>query len=204
MRVAALAVILRRVKPMALLALLASLVGCSASTTERLKLPPLEAVAHVDLGRYVGSWYEIANFPQRFQRGCVASTATYSVRDDGEIDVLNRCREGALDAPERRALGRARVVDAATNAKLEVSFFRPFWGDYWVIDLDPDYAWAVVGHPGRDYLWILSRTSTMPEATYQAIVGRLEKSGYETARIVRTQQPPGARPFEVPRPAPPG
>jgi apolipoprotein D and lipocalin family protein len=191
-------------KRLALLVALASLAGCSASTTERLKLPPLDTVAKVDLGRYVGSWYEVASFPQRFQRGCVASTATYTARDDGEIDVLNRCREGALDAPERRALGRARVVDAATSAKLEVSFFRPFWGDYWVIDLDPGYAWAVVGHPGRDYLWILSRTPTMPDATYEAIVDRLRKSGHETARLVRTQQPPGARPFEVPGAAPPG
>ncbi len=188
----------------AALTALTCLAGCTASTTDRLKLPPLETVAHVDLGRYVGSWYEIANFPQSFQRGCVASTATYTARDDGEIDVLNRCREGAIDAPERSALGRARVVDPSTNAELEVSFFRPFWGDYWVIDLDADYRWAVVGHPGRDYLWILSRTPTMPEATYQAIVSRLQTKGYETARLVRTPQPPGARPFEVPRPAPPG
>lgn len=162
--------------------------GCAGSTTERLRLPPLETVAHVDLSRYLGTWYEIASFPQSFQRGCTATTATYTLRADGEIDVLNRCRQGSLDGQEKTARGRARVVDASTNAKLEVSFFRPFWGDYWIIDLAADYAYAVVGHPGRDYLWILSRTPTMPEPTYQAILARLQGRRYETSRLVRTLQ----------------
>lgn len=173
-------------KPLAILATLAALAGCSASTTKRLRLPPLATVAHVDLARYVGTWYEIASFPQRFQQGCVATTATYTVRDDGDIDVLNRCRKDTLDGPEKSALGRARVVDSATNAKLEVSFFRPFWGDYWIVDLGPDYDYAVVGHPGRDYLWILSRAPAMPEATYEEILGRLEAQGYDTSRLRRT------------------
>ena len=175
-------------KPAALIAFLSGLAGCSASTTERLRLPPLRTVAHVDLGRYVGTWYEIANFPQSFQRGCTATTATYTIREDGDIDVLNRCRKGSPDGEEKSARGRARVVDRSTNAKLEVSFFRPFWGDYWIIDLADDYSYAVVGHPGRDYLWILSRTPTMPDAIYQAILGRLRAEGYETSRLVRTMQ----------------
>lgn len=162
--------------------------GCAASTTERLRLQPLETVAYVELSRYLGTWYEIAKFPQNFQRGCTATTATYTLRADGEIDVLNRCREGAIDGPEKSALGRARVVDRSTNAKLEVSFFRPFWGDYWIIDLSDDYSYAVVGHPGRDYLWILARTPTMPEATYQSVVTRLQAQGHETSRLVRTLQ----------------
>ena len=163
---------------------------CASTTTERLHLPPLQTVAHVDLGRYLGTWYEIASFPQSFQRGCTGTTATYTLRADGEIDVLNRCRLGSLDGKEKAALGRARLVDRTTNAKLEVSFFRPFWGPYWIIDLAPDYAYAVVGHPGRDYLWILSRTPTMSEATYQTIVTRLQAQGYETSRLVRTVQRP--------------
>jgi apolipoprotein D and lipocalin family protein len=162
--------------------------GCATGTTERLRLPPLPTVAHVDLSRYLGTWYEIANFPQSFQRGCTATTATYTLRADGDIDVLNRCRKGAVDGEEKSALGRARVVDRATNAKLEVSFFRPFWGDYWIIDLSDDYSYAVVGHPGRDYLWILARTPTMTEATYQSIVTRLQAQGYEASRLVRTLQ----------------
>src|SRR5512144_3149660 len=166
--------------------------GCATSTTERLRLPPLETVAHVDLARYLGTWYEIANFPQSFQRGCTATTATYTLRADGDIDVLNRCRKGSIDGKEKSALGRARVVDRSTNAKLEVSFFRPFWGDYWIIDLSDDYSYAVVGHPGRDYLWILARNPTMAEATYQSIVTRLQAQGYETSRLVRTLQVPGS------------
>lgn len=174
-------------------------VGCAATTTERLGLPPLEAVAQVDLARYTGTWYEIARFPQRFQRGCTGSTATYAPRDDGDIDVLNRCLIDSLDGEEKTASGRARVVDRSTNAKLEVSFFRPFWGDYWIIDLAEDYSYAVVGHPSRDYLWILSRTAAMAEATYLGIVTRLAAQGYETERLVRTPQrsaPPPAAPAE--------
>ena len=173
----------------ALLLLFGPLVGgCAATTTERLHLPPLQTVAHVDLGRYVGTWYEIASFPQRFQRNCAATTATYTARTDGDIDVLNRCRDRTVDGPERVSHGRARVVDRRTNARLEVSFFRPFWGDYWIIDLDDDYAYAVVGHPGRDYLWILSRTPTLDPAVYERIVARLAAAGYETNRLVRTAQ----------------
>lgn len=179
-----------------MLGALAAAAGCATSTTERLRLPPVQTVAHVDLSRYLGTWYEIANFPQSFQRGCTATTATYTLRADGGIDVLNRCRKGSIDGEEKSALGRARVVDRATNAKLEVSFFRPFWGDYWIMDLSDDYSYAVVGHPGRDYLWILARTPTMAEATYQGIVERLRAQGYETSRLVRTLQvagPPSAR-----------
>jgi apolipoprotein D and lipocalin family protein len=164
--------------------------GCASTTTERLHLPALETVKHVDLGRYLGTWYDIASFPQSFQRGCTGTAATFTLRDEGELDVTNRCRLGSLDGKEKVALGRARLVDRATNAKLEVSFFRPFWGPYWIIDLAQDYSYAVVGHPGRDYLWILSRTPTMSEATYQTIVTRLQAQGYETSRLVRTLQGP--------------
>lgn len=163
--------------------------GCATTTTERLGLPPVQTVAQVDLARYLGTWYEIASFPQGFQAGCTATTANYTLRDDGEIDVLNRCRKGTVTSKETSALGRARVVDRTTNAELEVSFFRPFWGDYWVIDLADDYGYAVVGHPSRDYLWILSRTPTLPAETYAGIVTRLQSQGYETSRLVATEQP---------------
>ncbi len=187
----------RALKPrtiVASLAALAGLAGCATTATERLRLPPLQTVPRVDLRRYVGTWYEIAAFPQRFQRGCTATTATYTLRADGDVDVLNRCRKGSLDGEETSARGRARVVDRATNAKLEVSFFRPFWGDYWIIDLADDYSYAVVGHPGRDYLWILGRTPTMTEETYQGIVTRLQAQGYETSRLVRTLHVPAPSP----------
>ena len=168
-----------------------ALAGCATTTTERLRLPPLVTVPHVDLDRYLGTWYDIASFPQRFQRGCTATTATYTKRPDGQIDVLNRCRRGSLDGKETSARGRARVVDPATNAKLEVSFFRPFWGDYWIIDLGSNYEYAVVGHPSRDYLWILSRTPTMDGSVYDGIIKRLVAQGYEVQKLNRTLQPAG-------------
>jgi apolipoprotein D and lipocalin family protein len=163
--------------------------AASSSTTARLNLPPLETVPEVDLGRYVGTWYEIASFPQRFQRGCTATSATYSWGDDGTIDVWNRCRIGSPDGPEKSVHGRARVRDASTNAKLEVSFFRPFKGQYWIIDLAPDYSYAVVGHPTRDYLWILSRERHMDHETYETLLSRLRERGYEVERLRRTLQP---------------
>jgi apolipoprotein D and lipocalin family protein len=166
-------------------------IGCGVTTTTRLSLPELRTVPHVDLDRYLGTWYDIASFPQRFQRGCTGTTATYTLRSDGQIDVLNRCRKGSLTAKESVARGRARVVDRTTNAKLKVSFFRPFWGDYWIIDLGANYEYAVVGHPSRDYLWILSRTRTMDDAVYERILGRLREQGYEVQRLNRTQQQAG-------------
>lgn len=162
--------------------------GC-ATTASRLNLPPLQTVPKVDLQRYLGTWYELAAFPQGFQRGCTGTTATYTLREDGQLDVLNRCRLGSLHGKEKVATGRARVVDAQTNAKLEVSFFRPFWGDYWIIHLDADYRYVVVGHPSRDYLWILGRTPTMEQALYDSIVAKLEADGYPLDRLVRTEQP---------------
>lgn len=157
------------------------------TTTERRHLPPLATVPHVDLDRYQGTWYEIASFPQRFQRGCTDTTATYRVRGDGQIAVFNRCRRGGLDGRETSIRGRARVTDASSNAKLEVSFFRPLWGAYWILDLGDDYEYAVVGHPSRDYLWILGRTPTMDSALYHELLERLRRRGYDTSRLVRTR-----------------
>ncbi len=168
-------------------------VGCGASTTERRNLPPLRTVPHVELRRYLGTWYEIASYPQRFQRGCTATTATYALRDDGDIEVVNRCRKDSPDGPEKVARGRARVADPATNAKLEVSFFRPFWGDYWIIELADDYSYAVVGHPSRDYLWILARTPAIAPGLYASILAKIAAQGYDTSRLRRTVQP-GASP----------
>jgi len=154
---------------------------------------PLEAVSTVDLDRYLGRWYEIASYPAWFQKNCTAVTADYSLRPDGQIQVINSCRKGSLDGKLKKSNGRAKVVDTATNARLKVSFFRPFWGDYWIIDLDPDYRWAVVGMPSRKYLWILSRDPEMDEALYREIVSRLPSKGYDPSRLERTLQPAGSR-----------
>jgi apolipoprotein D and lipocalin family protein len=165
--------------------------ACAGTTTKREGLPPLTTVESVELPRYLGTWYEIASYPQSFQEGCTATTASYSLRDDGKIDVLNRCRKGGLDGKIDEAKGRARVVDERSNAKLEVSFFGPFWGDYWIIDLDDEYRWAVVGHPSRDYLWILSREPRMEPEVYDGILVRLKEKHYDTSRLARTLQPGG-------------
>jgi len=165
---------------------MAAICGCAPSGQG---LPPLQTVARVDLQRYLGTWYEIASYPHRFQKGCVATRAVYKLRDDGQIAVRTECRDETLDGPLKSVQGKARVVDPASNARLEVTFFWPFWGAYWIIDLDPDYRWAVVGHPSRNYLWILSRTRTLDETLYQQIVARLTAQGYEPARLNRTLQP---------------
>jgi len=149
----------------------------------------LRTVAHVDLERYAGTWYEIASYPQRFQKGCTATTAVYTLRKDGMIQVVNRCHRDSLDGRETIARGRARVVDRASNAKLKVTFFWPFWGDYWIIDLDPEYRYAVVGHPSRNYLWILSRARTMDPLVYSGILEHLTAQGYDIARLRVTLQP---------------
>ena len=162
--------------------------ACAPTTTQRLGLPLLRTVDQVDLTRYMGTWYEIASFPQSFQEGCTGTTATYSLRDDGEVDVVNRCNQGTLNGEEDRAEGRARLTDTNTNAKLEVSFFRPFWGAYWIIDLGVSYEYAVVGHPSRDYLWILSREPTMDSLVYDEILARLRNQGYQTDRLNKTLQ----------------
>ena len=148
-------------------------------------------VRDVDLERYLGRWYEIASFPQRFQRGCVATTARYTRREDGRIRVENECRDGSFDVELRRIEGVAWVADPeVTNAKLRVRFFWPFSGAYWIIDLDPEYRFAAVGHPSRDYLWILSRTRTVEAATYDALLARIDAQGYDLERLQRTPQPP--------------
>jgi len=178
--------------------------ACTKTRTARLELPPLTAVSDLDLNRYAGTWYEIASYPQRFQEGCTGTTATYSLNEDGTIGVLNRCRKDSLDGPEVNAEGTARMKDPGKPAELEVSFFGPFWGDYWVIDLDDDYRFAVIGQPSRDYLWILSRTPTMAESVYRGILERLTAKHYPLEPLKRTlhaeTEAPSVRPTDsVPR-----
>lgn len=150
----------------------------------------LTTVDKVDLNRYIGKWHEIALFPNRFQAQCVAdTTATYSLKANGRIDVTNRCRtqDGRMD----EAAGEAKLaVDDGSNAKLKVRFAPAYlawlpqvWGNYWVIELDPNYQFVVVSEPNREFLWILSRTPQLSEATLSGIKSRLTARGFDVAKL---------------------
>ncbi len=152
------------------------------------KAPPLAVVDEVDLDRYLGTWFEIASYPAWFAKNCTGVTAEYSLREGGGISVVNRCYKGALDGKLKEARGRAKVVDPETNAKLKVSFFGPFWGDYWILELDSEYQWVLVGEPKRKYLWILSRTPSLDQDTLDEILSRLPDKGYSRDRLQWTLQ----------------
>jgi apolipoprotein D and lipocalin family protein len=149
-------------------------------------------VDRVDLERYVGLWYEIAKIPNRFQKQCVrGTTAEYTLREDGRIAVVNRCfdKDGRVD----EAKGVAKIEDTTSNAKLKVSFvsffgWRPFWGDYWVIGLDEDYQWAIVGTPDRKYGWVLARMPALDEDTMGEILAIIERNGYDWDRFELSRQ----------------
>ena len=150
---------------------------------------PLQTVPSVDVPRYMGTWYEIAKYPNWFQKKCASSTqATYTLQADGRVQVLNRCKTDKGEWSE--ALGAARQIGGPNSPRLKVRFapewlsFIPLvWGDYWIIDLDPNYQWVVVSEPDREYLWILSRTPQMAADTYQDLLGKLHDRGFDLKRI---------------------
>jgi apolipoprotein D and lipocalin family protein len=170
------------------LGIAAALVACDRPPVSRDGLTPLTTVSSVDLNRYVGTWYEVARFDHEFERGCASVTATYSLNADGKINVVNRCRRGSPTGPVDDARGTARVVDTATNAKLGVTFFWPFEGDYWILELDPSYEWAVVGEPSGRYLWILSRSPQISDTLRADLLTRIQAKGYNTTKLIWTVQ----------------
>ncbi len=155
----------------------------------------LQTVASVDLFRYAGTWYEIARLPMWFQRHCVVSKAVYSIRPDGAVGVHNECvtDTGGVEQAE----GVARVVDPKTNARLTVVFDNWFArlfgssrdGNYWILDLDAEYRIAIVGTPDRQFLWILSRTPQLDEATYRGLVERAQQLGYPVSDLIKAHRP---------------
>jgi len=144
----------------------------------------------VSISRYVGRWYEIARYDQRFERDCTNVTADYHLRGDGTLEVVNRCLSpnGGLKV----ARGVARSV-SASNAKLKVRFFGLFTGDYWVLDRADDYSWSIVGEPSGRFLWILSRQPNPATALVEQLIGRTKAMGYDTARLVRSSQGQASR-----------
>lgn len=155
---------------------------------------PLPTVPAVDLPRYLGTWFEIAKFPNWFQRKCVANTrAEYSLRSDGSLQVTNRCKMASGKVDE--AIGMARQIGSASSPKLQVRFAPDWlslipavWGDYWVIALDENYQWVAVSEPGRDYLWVLSRTPRMEPQTYADLMLRLSGLGLDVQKLELTAQ----------------
>ena len=155
-------------------------IGCST------KYPLLPTVEKVDIEKYKGTWYEIARFEHFFEKGCKNVTATYELKSDGDIQVINRCTM-IEDQKKKEAIGVAYAVDS-TNSKLKVSFFRPFYGDYYILDLADDYSYALVGAPSRELLWILSRTKTIDESTKEKILAKLPLLGFDKEKFIWTIQ----------------
>jgi apolipoprotein D and lipocalin family protein len=170
--------------------MLSGVVSCAKSPDPM----PVEAVSTLDLPRYMGRWFELAKYPNRFQTQCVGdTTATYRLQADGSVEVTNRCK--TADGKVDQAVGRAETVGDRPEAKLRVRFAPAWvgwlpmvWGDYWVVDIDPDYSLVAVSEPRRDYLWILARTPAVDPARYQAVLERLRHKGFDTGHLVQTVQ----------------
>lgn len=149
-----------------------------------------KTVDHVDLTRYAGKWYELARMPNRFEKKCDRDVTAEYTLDGDTVRVVNSCVKA--DGETTMSKGRAKVFDKATGAKLKVTFFWPFYGDYWILGLDPEYRWAVVGTPDRKYLWVLSRTPSLPQDEMESILKLVEARGYKRTDAVPTRQT-GAR-----------
>ncbi|MBK9448914.1 MAG: lipocalin family protein [Bacteroidetes bacterium] len=158
------------------------------ASTMSLSAQKLETVPLVDLQKYAGKWYEIASYPLSFQRGCHCTTAEYTVTDKGYVIVENRCNRDSVNGKASYIKGKAFVTKNSGNAKLKVQFFWPFTGKYWIIELPEDYSYAVVSHPNRKYLWILSRTSKMDPVIYDGILARLKQKQFDLTRLQKTVQ----------------
>lgn len=174
-----------------LLLLVSTVIGSAMPADNK----PLPVVPSVDLKQYSGKWYEIAKYPNRFQKSCTGEVrATYTLIDDRQLLVENECRKA--NGKKEMAIGKARLAEKdGPTSKLKVRFAPSWlswlpmvWGDYWIIDLAPDYSYSVVGTPDRKYLWILSRTPQMDEITYRDITKKVEKLGFAPARLVPTRQ----------------
>jgi apolipoprotein D and lipocalin family protein len=171
-----------------------ALAATALAANHAARAPGVTPIPAIDVARYMGTWYEIAKYPNRFQKKCAGfTTASYRLRPDKTVEVVNRCRraDGAVDD----ATGTARQVGAPDSPVLKVrfapawlSFLPQVWGDYWVIDLDSDYQLAAVSEPTRAYLWILARTPAVPPQAYAALLQRLERQGFDLTKLQVTPQ----------------
>ena len=169
------------------LSLAGLLSGESCIASERMKLDT-STVKQLDVARFMGKWYEIARYDHFFERDLVGSMAEYSMRDDGKIKVLNSGHLKTLDGPYKESIGKAKVKKNGKPGQLQVSFFGPFYSDYYILDLAPDYSYSVVGSSSPKYLWILSRTPEMSSATKDKILRNLRQRGYDTSKLIWVEQ----------------
>ena len=157
--------------------------GCLNQPVYRQSNTPLQTVSSVDLNKYLGKWYEIYRLPNWFEDDdCVTVTAEYGLRDDGGVSVLNTCHKASK---KEEARGIAKIVEGSSNSKLKVSFFRPFYGDYWILDLASDYSWVLIGEPAGKYFWILARDKKLSPELEESLLVKAEKLGYLRKDLVK-------------------
>lgn len=161
------------------------LASCSKSESQMIDTTTIK---ELDLNRYLGTWYEIARFPHSFEKGMAGVTANYSLRDDGKIKVINKGYKNGLNGKLSVAEGKAKIPDKSQPGKLKVSFFWIFYGDYYILELGPNYEYAMIGSSSSKYFWILSRTPQMDEATYNMLLDNAKKRGYNLDQLERVQQ----------------
>lgn len=145
-------------------------------------------VKELDLQRYLGNWYEIARYDNSFESGLVGVTASYSLRDDGMIKVVNSGYKKSLDGPKSEVVGKAKIPNLSEPSKLKVSFFWIFYSDYFVLELDKDYKWAIVGSSSDDYLWILSRTPQIDKTLHNELISKISNRGYDISKLINVEQ----------------
>lgn len=167
-----------------LFAILLLLSSCKGSDTMIDKT----VVKELEIDKYIGTWYEIARYDHSFERGLVGVTATYSLREDGKIKVVNSGYQNTLNGKKSEAIGKAKIPNPDFPSKLKVSFFWFFYGDYFVLELDKNYQWAVIGSSSDKYLWILSRTPQMDKILYDELLNKLIKRGYDVNKLIKVEQ----------------
>lgn len=169
----------------------AVMAGVALAYTKKKKkesLPPLEVAKNVDLDKYLGEWYEIARLPTSFEKNCYSTKAIYSKNTDGTIKVENICHKRDVDGPVKSVTGKAFVGENGNTAKLKVQFFWPFKGDYWILDVEDNYKYSLVGEPSRKNMWILSRTPQIELTALQLLIEKAKEKGFDTEKLIYTEQ----------------
>jgi len=161
------------------------ILSCSKTNSQMIDKTTVKSL---DLNRYLGTWYEIARFPHSFEKNLVGVTATYSLREDGKIEVLNQGFKNTLDGEKSKAVGKAKIPDKSEPGRLKVSFFWIFYADYNVLELDENYQYVMIGSSSPKYFWILSRTPQMLPETYEMLLEKARKRGYDLAQLYKVPQ----------------